>query len=100
MDEVLHANIFFIITSIAVIVFSLLLCFALYYVIKILQSIRRIVDRIDAGSEMIVEDVEQLRSYVLGGGLVSQLVSFFMGRRKAKAPREKRGSRVNITDED
>jgi hypothetical protein len=100
MDEVLHANVFFVITSIAVIIFSSLLCFALYYVIKILQSLRRIVDRIDAGSEMIVEDVEQLRSYVLGGGLVSQLVSFFMGRRRTNKTREKRGTRVNITDED
>lgn len=98
MNEVLHANIFFIITSVAVIVFTLLLCFALYHVVKILQSIRRIVDRIDASSEMIVEDVEQLRSYVLEGSLVSQLVSFFMGR--ARRSKGKRGTRVTITDED
>lgn len=98
MDEVLHANIFFFITSVAVILFTLLLCFALYYIIKILQSLRRIVDRIDAGSEMIVEDVEQLRSYVLEGSLVSQLVGFFMGR--ARRPKSKRGARVNVTDED
>ncbi len=98
MDEVLHANIFFFITSVAVILLTLLLCVALFHVVKILQSIRRIVERIDASSEMIVEDVEQLRSYVLEGSLVSQIVGFFMGRKKS-ASRAKRASRTNYTDE-
>lgn len=88
MNEVLHANIFFVITSVAVVLCTLLVCVALYHAIRILQSIRRIVDRIDVGSEAIVEDVEQLRSYVLDGGLVSQLVTFFMGRRRA-APKKR-----------
>jgi hypothetical protein len=98
MDEVLHANIFFFITSVAVILFTLLVCVALFHVVKILQSIRRIVERIDASSEMIVEDVEQLRSYVLEGSLVSQIVGFFVGRHK-RASRAKRASRTNYTDE-
>jgi hypothetical protein len=98
MDEVLHANIFFFITSVAVVLFTLLLCLALYHVVRILQSIRRIVERIDASSEMIVEDVEQLRSYVLEGSLVSQIVGFFMGRRK-RATKAKRDTKTNYTDE-
>ncbi len=100
MNEVLHANIFFLITSIAVIVATLLICIALYHGIKILQAIRRIVERVDASSEMIVEDVEQLRSYVLGGGMIAQVLSFFKGRRSRKAGRTARGTTVNVTDED
>ncbi len=99
MDEVLQANIFFFVTSVAVIVFTLLLCLALFYIIKILQSVRRIINRIDTESEMIVEDVKQLRSYVLGGGFVSQLVSFFTRRRRGKTTREKQGTHVDVTDE-
>lgn len=92
MTEVLHANIFFAITSVAVVVFTLLLCFAVYQVIKILKSIRRIVDRIEEGSEMIADDVENLRTYVMEGSLMSQLIGFFMGNRAAAA-RRKRKSR-------
>lgn len=92
MTEVLHANIFFAITSVAVVVFTLLLCFAVYQVIKILKSIRRIVDRIEEGSEMIASDVDNLRTYVMEGSLVSQLIGFFMGN-KGAAARRKRKSR-------
>lgn len=80
MGEVLQANIFFFITSIAVVVCTALVVVVLYHLIKIVASIRRIVDRIDAGSEMIAEDVDQLRSYVLEGSLFSQLIGFFMGQ--------------------
>lgn len=100
MNEVLHANIFFFITSIAVIIATLLVCIALYHGIKILQAIRRIVERVDASSEMIVEDVEQLRSYVFGGGLIAQVLGFFSGRRNRKSGRSPRGTSVHITDED
>jgi hypothetical protein len=81
MNEILQANIFFFITSIAVIAFTLLLCFAVYQVIKILKSIRRIVDRIEEGSEMIAGDMENIRTYVVEGSLVSQLIGFFLGNR-------------------
>lgn len=64
MNEVLHANIFFVITSVAVIVLTLLLSIALFHLIKILKTMRRIVDRIDEGTETIREDIEQLRTYV------------------------------------
>lgn len=88
MSEILQANIFFIITSIAVLVFTLFVCVILYHVIKILRSIRKIVDRVEEGSEVIAEDVSQLRAYVVEGSLVSQIMSFFMGK-PPKAPRRK-----------
>jgi hypothetical protein len=104
MTEILQANLFFFITSIAVITFTLLLCFALYQVIKILKSIRRIVDRIEEGSEMIAEDVENFRLFVTEGSLVSQLIGFFMGNRKAAArPRKARrasGKEIAVSDDE
>lgn len=103
MSEVLHANIFFLITSIAVVLFTLLLCFAVYQVIRILKSIRRTVERIEAGSEMIAEDVEQFRAYVMEGSLVSQLIGFFMGNRRASRSTRKcrgSGSHIAVNEED
>ena len=89
MTEVLQANIFFFIASVGVILFTLLVCVALYQVVKILRSIRRIVERVEEGSETIAEDVSQLRSFVLEGSLFSQVISFFMGAKSA-SPKRKR----------
>lgn len=87
MSEILQANIFFFITSVAVLIFTVFVCVILFHVIKILRSIRRIIERIDEGSELIAEDVSQLRAYVVEGSLVSQIMGFFMG--KAKPSRRK-----------
>ena len=90
MSEMLQTNIFFMITSIAVVVFTLLLCIAVYHVIKILKSIRRIIQRVDEGSEVIAEDVSQLRAYVTEGSLVSQVMGFVFGATAKKASRTKK----------
>ena len=89
MSEVLHANIFFIIASIGTIVFMLLVSVALYQIIKILRSVRNIVERVDEGSENIAEDVAQLRSYVVSGSLFSQIIKFFMGSKVARSRKRK-----------
>ncbi len=88
MSEVLYTNVFFIITSIAVILFTVLLCIALYFVIKILRTVRKIIDRVDSGSETIADDIAQLRSYVAEGSLFSHIVGLFVGtktRRRKKS---------------
>lgn len=89
MTEVLQANIFFVIASVATVLFTILVCVILYHVLKVVRSVRRMVERVEAGSEMIAEDVEQFRSFVLKGSLVSQLINFFMGvRRKTRRTRD------------
>lgn len=62
MNEVLHANIFFVITSVAVVFFTILTCILLYQVIKIVKSVRRIVERVESGSEVLAEDLEEIRA--------------------------------------
>lgn len=79
MNEILHANIFFIIASIATVVFSILVCFILYYVLKIVKSIRSIVEKVEAGSEAIAEDMVQVRAFIANGGMVSRFFKFIMG---------------------
>jgi len=98
MSEILQANIFFVITSIAVLVFTLFVCVILYHVIKILKSIRTIVSRVEEGSELIADDMSQLRTYVLEGSLVSQIMNFFVGKKSRRAPSPRKSK--DVTHED
>ena len=79
MDEVLHANIFFVIASIATVIFCILTCIILYHIIKIVKTVRSILERIEAGSEKIAQDVAHVRSLVSNGGIVSRVISFMVG---------------------
>ncbi len=88
MTEVLQANIFFFITSVAVVVFTVLVCVAVYYVIRILRTVDKIVERIDSGSETIAEDISQLRSYIAEGSLISQIVGLFVKTKKRSRRRQ------------
>lgn len=79
MDEVLQANIFFFITGIAVIVFTSLLCVVLFHGIKVLKSLRRIMDRIEEGTEVIAEDMQNVRAYFSADGILKRLIMKLMG---------------------
>lgn len=85
MSEVLHANIFFFIASVGVVIFILLVSLVLYHAIKILRAVRNIVERVEVGSETIAEDVAQLRTYVVSGGLISQIIGLFMGSKASRS---------------
>lgn len=106
MSEVLQANIFFFVTGISVIVLTLLVCVGLYHVIRILKSVRRIIDRIEYGSEIIAEDMSSIRHYFTEGGLITRLIGIFFGqapsKKKAAQSRKthNRGSELTIKDED
>ncbi len=89
MSEVLEANIFFFITSIAVIVFTLLLCVVLYHILKIVKSVRRIIERVEAGSEVIAEDAAHMRAYFTEGSFFSKIIGAFLGSRDVKVRRPK-----------
>jgi hypothetical protein len=84
MDEVLHANIFFVIASIASVVFCILISFILYHVLKVVKVLRKIIERIEAGSEQVAGDVANVRAFVSRGGMFTRAVSFFMGSKRAR----------------
>lgn len=88
MTEVLQANIFFVITAVAVVVFTIFLCVAVYYVIKILRAVRNITERIDVGSETIADDMNQLRTYITEGSLISQVIGLFINTKKGRRKKE------------
>lgn len=103
MTEILQANIFFFIASAATIVFSIMACIAMYLVIKILVSIRAILARIEAGSDLIADDIQAARDFVAGGGLISHLISFVMragGSGSTKARSKRKNKELVITDKE
>ncbi|MEX0917534.1 MAG: hypothetical protein WDZ93_00065 [Candidatus Paceibacterota bacterium] len=94
MTEVLHANIFFVIASIGVVLFIILLCVAFYHVIKVIRSVRRIVERVEAGSEMVADDLRDLRENLSP----TRLFSMFL-KMTGMGPVRRR-KRRNVSEED
>lgn len=101
----MHANIFFFITGIAVIVCSVILCVALFHAIKVLTALRRIVSKIEAGTEIIAEDMYQMRAFFTEEGFVRRLIGTLSSSVK-KAPAtqsqtktEKKRTELKIRDE-
>ena len=90
MSEVLHANIFFVITSVAVVLFTLLVCVLLYHLIKIVKSIRRIIERVEVGSEVLSEDIENIRESLNPARLIQFVMSFMPGAAPKKRTRRKK----------
>jgi 5-bromo-4-chloroindolyl phosphate hydrolysis protein len=106
MDEVLHANIFFFITGIAVIVFTALLCVLIFHAIKAFKILERILLRIEEGTEVIAEDMQSLRAYFTDEGFFGRLIATLLGSRKSKESRaekskkqEKKKSDLKVMDE-
>ena len=93
MTEVVHADIFFFITAIAVIVVGVASLIALYYAIVILRDAREIVKKIRQASDEIEEDFEDLRENIRNEGVkvraIVELVLAFI-RRKLPKPRPKK----------
>lgn len=94
MSEVLQANVFFVITSIAVVVLTIFVCIALFYIIRILRNVRDVTDRVREGSEKFAEDVHAVRTFVRDG-VVAHIRSSF-----SRFSSRRRGPRASHADTD
>ncbi len=91
MSEVLHANIFFIIASVATVVFCIFICMILYQVYKIARAIRSILDRVDTASAVVSQDVSELRAFVTtGGSWFARVLQLMVGEVGEPTPRRRR----------
>lgn len=112
MNEILQADIFFFIASVATVVFLILISVILYHIIKIVKSIRIIINKVEAGSEVLANDVSNLRSQIInGGGFVTRFITFFINnsgvfggqgyeRRKKSSSKKKAKAKAEETEED
>ncbi len=104
MSEVLHADIFFFITGIAVIVCSAIFCVAVFHTVKVLKSLRRILARVEEETEIIAEDIHQVREFFTQEGLLTRLFAILTGSAKRAGTRTTRGrnnkrGELKISDE-
>ncbi|MCA9360296.1 hypothetical protein H6785_01670 [Candidatus Nomurabacteria bacterium] len=95
MNEILHANVFFVIASLATVAFCIIICLILFHILKIVKSIRAIIERIEAGSEVIANDVAQVRTLIANGGMVSRFFQFIMGATRESKKTKKRARSEN-----
>lgn len=104
MGEVLQTNIFFFITAAAVIILTIFLAIIFFHVIKITRCVRRIVERVEEGSEVLMEDLQHVRS-VVGG--TSTMLSHLLGlkatirkeRGDEKTKKKRTSGKLSIKDE-
>ncbi len=103
MGEVLLTNIFFFITAASVIVLTVFVSIAFFHVIKIIRSIRNIVERIDQGSEVLAEDLHAARAVASSTSTaLSHLLGFKANLRhspKATERKDTKKTKLSITDE-
>lgn len=89
MEPVLEANIFFYITSVAVIVLSVFLSVALYYLALTLRDARAIMRTIRSETEALAGDVDALRANIRESGTFTG-IALYLFRTLRKWRRRKR----------
>lgn len=101
MNEILHANIFFFIASIATVAFAIMICIVFYHVIKILKSLRAMIEKVEAESDVIVGDIHAVRDFVFKGGFVSHLMRLVVGESVNRRSRTRKATKdIIITDKE
>lgn len=90
MQEFAKADIFFFITSVAVIVLTVGVIIALFHVIRILRNVRDISDRVDEGSKALAEDLSIMRGNLKVGGFAWKHIFALLGKRSRWFPSTKR----------
>lgn len=75
MQQLIKADVFFFVTTIAVILLTVGVIIALYYVIRILRNVCSVTERVEEGSKILSEDLSELRLKMKVGGISARLFS-------------------------
>jgi hypothetical protein len=77
MSEFAKMDIFFVVTTITVIVVAFMLALALYYIIRILRNVEHVSEIVSEEGDRMREDIAQMRSSIKREGFkISHLASF------------------------
>jgi uncharacterized protein YoxC len=89
----MKADIFFFVTTIAVIAVTICLIYAAYYLIRILRNVDAISEEVKNESQLVREDIQDLRANIREEGMkVKHFTQFFSGisgKRATRAKKEK-----------
>ncbi len=103
MDSFLQMNIFFFVTTVAVVILAILGAFALYFVVRILRNVDRLSEAAVEESTLIRGDISELRANVKKeGAKLKHFAEFgrkFAGRFGQKAKKESKGDRKSESTE-
>jgi membrane protein implicated in regulation of membrane protease activity len=93
METLMKADIFFFVTTIAVVAVTICLVYAAYYLIRILRNVEEISEEVKQESQLVREDIGDLRANIREEGVkVKHFTNFFShvsGKRAARAKKEK-----------
>ena len=100
MTEVVHADIFFFITSVAIVLLTAGMLVALYFFIGILRDVRAVANKVRKASDELERDFEHLRFEVKSEGMrVKTVFDVFLGflqrymtRAASSAPKRRKKS--------
>lgn len=70
MDTLIHADVFFFVTTIAVVVVATVLTIVLLYLVKILRNVKRITEQVHEETVLFREDLRDLRGQVRHEGKI------------------------------
>ena len=84
MKELIHADVFFFVTTIVVLVLGAVIATALVYAVSILADIKYITRQIKQGSDEVLEDLQTLREKFKNEGFKLMQLGGFIGNFFAK----------------
>ena len=105
MSELLHADIFFFITAVVVIIIGVGSAIVLYYLVLILRDIRAITKKVRSATDVIGEDLTELHTTLKSEGLrmrhvFDSLLTFVTGGIYGKSRKKKVHTASAEKDED
>jgi hypothetical protein len=77
MDSLIHADIFFFVTTIAVVVIGAFAVVALAYLIKLLRRGREIAEQVRAETVLVRADIQRVRDELTGGQFLIRKMGAF-----------------------
>jgi len=84
-DTLIKADVFFFITSVAVIVIALLFVVGLLYLIRILRIIKKISQHAEKTADLVAHDIVELRNDIKQNGISpKRILNFFSRKSKTK----------------
>lgn len=93
MSTLIHADIFFFVTTIAVVLIGLLFIVVIIYVVRILNDMRYISGVVRKETDILAEDLEGFRDKVKSEGFAPSFFSFIAGLfKQARGKRSKEGT--------
>lgn len=96
MQEFIKADIFFYVTTIAVILITILLSVALIYAIVILKNTKKFINEVKKEGEELIDDIKDFRVKLrTKGGIMKKLPALFTFVRKVSDIGKKQGDKDN-----